>query len=142
MPQRILVPLDGSPLSLDALRHALETFDAADIVVLHVIDPIGAVYGAEGSGFLDAGGWYEREKERGEEICDEAAEMAAEYGRDPERVIEVGPPARTVVDYATDHQIDHVVMGSHGRTGIAHVLIGSVAEAVIRRSPVPVTVVR
>ena len=56
----------------------------------------------------------------------------------------VGAPAQTVLEYLEDegNSIDQVVMGSHGRTGLSRVLMGSVAEKVTRRSPVPVTVVR
>jgi nucleotide-binding universal stress UspA family protein len=46
------------------------------------------------------------------------------------------------VDYAAEHDIDHIVVGSHGRTGASRILLGSVAETVARRSPVPVTIVR
>jgi nucleotide-binding universal stress UspA family protein len=47
-----------------------------------------------------------------------------------------------IVTYADENDVDHVVLGSHGRKGLTRVLLGSVAEAVVRRSPVPVTVVR
>jgi nucleotide-binding universal stress UspA family protein len=56
-------------------------------------------------------------------------------------VHEVRHPARTVVDHATRDDVDHVV-GSHGREGVSRLLLGSVAEKIVRRSPVPVTVVR
>ena len=47
-----------------------------------------------------------------------------------------------IVEYVETHDVDHVVIGSHGRKGLSRVLLGSVAELVVRRSPVPVTVVR
>lgn len=59
-----------------------------------------------------------------------------------ESVHEVGHPARVIVDYARREDIDHVVIGSHGREGVSRLLLGSVAEKVVRRSPVPITVVR
>lgn len=55
--------------------------------------------------------------------------------------VETGPPARTIVRYVTENHIDHVVMGSHGRSGVVRVLIGSVAEFVTRQASVPVTTV-
>lgn len=57
-------------------------------------------------------------------------------------VTEFGRPARTIVEYVEDHDVDHVVVGSHGRSGLSRTLLGSVAERVVRRSSVPVTVVR
>jgi nucleotide-binding universal stress UspA family protein len=51
-------------------------------------------------------------------------------------------PARAIVDYAEEHDVAHTVVGSHGRTGVTRVLLGSVAENVMRRAPCPVTVVR
>lgn len=53
-----------------------------------------------------------------------------------------GRPERAIVAYAEDHLVDEIVIGSHGRTGGSRILLGSVAEQVVRRSPIPVTVVR
>jgi Universal stress protein family len=52
-----------------------------------------------------------------------------------------GIPARKIDEYARRHRIDLIVMGSHGRTGLSRALLGSVAEAVVRRGPCPVLVV-
>ncbi len=59
-----------------------------------------------------------------------------------ERVIEVGRPTKVIVEYADEHDINQIVMGSHGRSGMSRILLGSVAEIVVRRASVPVTVVR
>lgn len=53
-----------------------------------------------------------------------------------------GTPIRTIVNYATETVIDHIVIGSHGRPGVVRVPLGSVTEVVVRRAPVLVTVVR
>jgi nucleotide-binding universal stress UspA family protein len=58
------------------------------------------------------------------------------------RVLIIGSPAQTIVDYAQDHNSDLIVMGTHGRSGLFHLLMGSVAEQVIRRALCPVMVVR
>ncbi|HEX2677096.1 MAG TPA: universal stress protein, partial [Polyangiales bacterium] len=59
------------------------------------------------------------------------------------RVDEVeGVPATAIVKVATDTKTDLVVMGTHGRTGLAHVVVGSVAERVVRLAPCPVLTVR
>ena len=53
-----------------------------------------------------------------------------------------GKPAREIVSYAEKGDVDHIVMGSRGRSGLSRLLLGSVAETVVRRAPTPVTVVR
>jgi len=65
-----------------------------------------------------------------------------EHGGPIETAVVVGRPAREIVRYADDHDIDQIVMGSHGRDRASRVLLGSVAETVARRAPVPVTIVR
>jgi nucleotide-binding universal stress UspA family protein len=54
----------------------------------------------------------------------------------------VGTPAQKIVEYADDHDVDLIVMGTHGRGGLAHMLMGSVAERVVRTAPCPVFTVR
>jgi len=140
----VLVPVDGSPQSEDALEYALENFEDSDITALTAVDPIAAGYaaapGPDATGY--PGEWTEQAEERADTILDEAAELAAEAGREVDTVRVTDRPARAIVDYADEHDVDHVVIGSHGRTGVTRVLLGSVAENVVRRAPCPVTVVR
>lgn len=56
--------------------------------------------------------------------------------------VRFGIPATKIVEYAQEHDIDLIVIGTHGRVGIPHVLLGSVAERVIKHAPCPVTTVR
>jgi nucleotide-binding universal stress UspA family protein len=142
MADHVLVPIDGSPLSKQAFEHALADHADADISVLYVIDPANAVYEAEGFGVTGAEQWYELAREQADRVLTEAAERGAEAGVDVTTATEVDRPARAILDYVAEHGVDHVVMGSHGRTGVVRVLLGSVAERVVRRAPVPVTVVR
>jgi nucleotide-binding universal stress UspA family protein len=136
MVKRILVPVDGSPQSEAALRFATEEWPDADFVLLNVINPVDAG-GSKSVLPTSAEEWYEQARDDARETL---AELAAETGIDPETNITVGRTAPSIVDAAAD--VDHVVMGSHGRTGVSRVVLGSVAEAVVRRSPVPVTIVR
>lgn len=76
------------------------------------------------------------------EVVERARQTAAERGSNIETKLETGPPSQTINEYAEDHDIDHIVMGSHGRSGVSRILLGSVAESVVRRSPVPVTIIR
>ena len=145
MGAHILVPLDGSNPSWEALDHAAAGADGDRITVLHVVDPAEGIYaGTEGS-YYDAEG-FERARERGEELGERARDRLAEDGAldrlELETAVETGKAARTIVSYADEHEVDRIVIGSHGRSGVSRILLGSVAETVVRRAPCPVTVVR
>jgi len=142
MATHVLVPLDGSPQAWAAFEYALDEHPDASVTLLSVINPMDAGYSAETALPSAAEEWYESAKAAAGERFDEAAEIAAERGVPIETVIEVGRPSATIVEYTEDNDVDVVVMGSHGRKGVSRILLGSVAEAVVRRSPVPVTVVR
>jgi nucleotide-binding universal stress UspA family protein len=139
---KILVPIDGSQQSRDALEYALEHFKDADLTVINVIDPIEAGYTAQATvpGYSEQ--WFEQAQESAEELFDEAQQPADEYDHELDTTTEVGRPSRTIVEYAEENDVDHIVMGSHGRSGVTRILLGSVAESVVRRSPMPVTIVR
>lgn len=139
MASTILVPLDGSPQSERALTFAVEEWPDARVTLLHVIDPVEAGYSAGRGIPSGAEEWYESAKARADELFGRARD---DFDRDFETRTEVGRPAKTIVDMAESGAFDHVVMGSHGRKGVSRILLGSVAESVVRRSPVPVTVVR
>jgi nucleotide-binding universal stress UspA family protein len=140
----VLVALDDSQPGWDALDHALTTFEDADLTVFHVVDPVNSVYGDMEGGYFDES-VLENAMESGQDVLDRAAERAEEAGFDEksvETVLESGRPAREIVEFANENDVDHVVIGSHGRRGVSRVLLGSVAESVTRRSEVPVTIVR
>ncbi|MFA1611951.1 universal stress protein [Halobellus rubicundus] len=146
MPRHVLVPLDGSPQALYAVRFVADEWPDARVTLLHVIDPVQAGYRA---GVLPTGSedWYQEAKADAEEILAEgrdllAGERESDGAAAVETVTEVGRPAATIVEQARDRDADHVAVGSHGRRGVSRLLLGSVAEHVARRSPVPVTIVR
>jgi len=141
MAVKILVPIDGSEQSWAALEHACTVFADADVTALHVIDPMETHYG-EGQ-LIHTPEEYERMEADARELLDRAERRAEEEGVELSTALGTSRrPAREIVDYVEAHDVDHVVMGSHGRSGISRVLLGSVAEAVVRRSPAPVTVIR
>lgn len=142
MVDRVLVPVDESDPSSDALEFAIEEYPDAKITALHVINP-GTFFAANSiEGGVAYGELLESHEKRAEELLRDARERADSHGVTIETDHVVGDVSRSIVEYAEEHDIDHVVIGSHGRTGTSRVLLGSVAEAVTRRSPVPVTVVR
>ena len=141
MPERIVVPLDKSPLSMRALEYALKNYATADIHVIHVVDPPDPEFPPWEEPHLPEGS-RERWERWTDELFDEAQEMADDYGVELSSSMRVGNPARQIVQYAEEHNANGIIMGSHGRTGVSRVLMGSVAERVMRQSPVTVTVVR
>lgn len=142
MDERILVPVDESDQSGAALEYALEAHPEASVTVLHVIDPrdLRAYGGVEG--WIDMDQLADQQQAHAERLVEDARERAADSGVTVTTEVLTARPSRAIVEYAEDNDVDHIVIGSHGRSGISRVLLGSVAETVARRSPVPVTIVR
>ncbi len=140
MAKRVLVPIDGSEQSWNALDHATAEHSTAAFVLLHVINPVGAGTGAQVADVGYGEEWYAAAERRAESLFETARERVGD--RPVETETTVGRPARAIVAFAEENDIDGIVMGSHGRDGVSRVVLGSVAETVVRRSPVPVTVVR
>ena len=143
MAKRILVPVDSSDQATVACAFAAEEHPDATIVLLHVINPAEAGYSAEASIPSFSEEWYEKQKATAEDLLDDLESEVTEAGVESvERAIEVGRPTKVIVEHADDHDINQIVMGSHGRSGMSRILLGSVAEIVVRRATIPVTVVR
>lgn len=141
-PSHVLVPMDGSPLADEALKYALAVFDC-EVTVLNVITPLDSSL-SEG-GVLEADETRrETAQERAEKLIERAEQQAEAGGREIETVVETGDPAETIIEYVDAHDIDQVVMGSHGGESgrIARRLLGTVATAVVGDAPVTVTVVK
>lgn len=142
MVEHVLVPIDGSDQAWSALEHALQEHPGDEIHLLHVINPVEGVYASDAMGGDYWAGWYDAAEERAERLFEEARDRAGDRADDLVTGQETGSPARTIVEYAEEQDVDHIVIGSHGRSGVSRVLLGSVAEAVARRATVPVTIVR
>lgn len=142
MTTTILVAFDESPQATAALRHALSTYDDAAIHVLYVNDPREWAGADEMDGVFYAEGAYEQARETAKKVIADAEEIAREYDAEITTVTEAGSVSETIVTYAEEHDIDHIVLGSHGRRGLARFLLGSIAERVARRSPRSVTIIR
>lgn len=141
--QRILWPTDLSPVSERAWRYAVTLADvmAAEVILLHVVNP------AELAGVADhpvpsPAGWLERYLDPLEEELERRQKAVEALGLRVRRKVLVGVPVEVIVAEAQTEHADLVVMGTHGRTGLTHVLLGSVAEAVIRKAPCPVLAVQ
>lgn len=138
--RRILVPVDFSDASKAAVRHAKEIAqpDEAKLDLLHVLEQVvyPSAYG------VDPAHLATREVlARVEKTLGDIAREDGGYDR-VQTSVKVGYAPLTILDYAEDNEVDLIVIATHGRTGFDRVLLGSVAERVIRRSPVPVFVVK
>lgn len=136
----ILVPTDGSAEAARAAAEAVELARLTDgrLHGLYVVDTRS--YGA-----LSESKWLTLEEsleQEGEEAM-ETLRVSSDTADVPlVTSVERGVPHRRIQAYAEEHGIDAIVMGTHGRTGLDHFLLGSVTEKVIRRANVPVLVVR
>lgn len=149
MSDRILVPVDGSPLSRRALEVACDEYPDAEIVALHVIDPAEpgySVFGVDSDPTTEprhgSEAWYERAEALEDDLFEDLSDIADERGVSLQPDTAVGRPDREIVEYADDEGVDHIVIGSHGRAEDSRLLLGSVTEAVAFRAPVRVSLIR
>lgn len=144
-PNRILVPVDFSMCSVAALRYALELGRrlGSTIDILHVWEP-PQHFVAEVPVYPPAGPPTTLKALARDAAGREMARMLETVQASPsDRLtsrMEVGNPLEVILASSRDY--DLVVMGTHGRSGLAHLLLGSVAEQVVRRAPCPVLTVR
>lgn len=141
---RLLAPTDFSEASAVALRYAVGLAEAfrAQLHLLHVVERrVEEQWAAE----LAAVAALDVEAEARAKSDAELATLLTRDERarfDARLVSRVGTPFVEIVRYARHEAIDLIVMGTHGRGAIAHLLIGSVAENVVRKAPCPVLTVR
>lgn len=139
MVSRVLVPMDDSEMAERALTYALDAHPDAGITVLHVVGEPSPMMGEAASLVLEDE--FERvAEEHAEAVLDRARGVAADRGVDVETEVGYGNPSRAILNRAAD--FDAVVIGSHGGSLADRLFVGNVAERVLHRSPVPVTVVR
>jgi nucleotide-binding universal stress UspA family protein len=135
--QKILLPVDFSKAGQHALELAtsLARDSGATLIIAHVEEPPTAYGGGEM--------YYGVEEPNHEEL---RTSLAAVVPTDPEvpcvHKLMIGDPAEAIVQLAESDHVDLIVLGTHGRTGLTRLLMGSVAEAVVRRAPCPVLTVK
>jgi nucleotide-binding universal stress UspA family protein len=138
MHDRILVPTDGSVGTQGAVEHAIALANAfdAELHVLYVVDTnAGAVTTVPGT--------LEALESAGHRSLEAVRDQASAAGVGTiEGIVSQGTPHRAILDYVDEADVDLVVMGTHGRTGLDRYLLGSVTEKVVRLSETPVMTVR
>jgi nucleotide-binding universal stress UspA family protein len=141
--KKILVPQDFSEYSLHALKYAVtfaELFKA-ELLVLHIVEPI--VYPADFSfGQVSIPAMEEEIRKHSEEQLNELVAREVPPGVKATPMIRIGKPFIEIVEVAKVENADLIVISSHGRTGMDHVLFGSTADKVVRKAPCPVLTVR
>lgn len=139
--KKILAPTDLSELSKRGLRYALEMArdDSATVIVYHIID-----FG---------GDWHNRLADHGpsRDLLEESGRILDKFLADHfadcidlvevSRVVEFGAPHKSIVEKAASEKVDMIVMSTHGRTGVDHLILGSTAEKVVARTPCPVLII-
>ena len=137
----ILVPTDGSAATRGAIEHAVDLAaeHGATIHALYVVNSASFASLPVESSWENVASLLDEE---GAAALDDVENTASEHGVPVERVLLEGNPSREIVRYAEREDCDLVVMGTHGRGGIDRLLLGSVAEKVVRSSAVPVLTVR
>lgn len=142
MDRHILVPLDGSDASWNALEFAIDHHATATITVFHVSHVISEAKTAPlGTAPTYIDELREAAEKRATSLLSDAEEFAVERGTEIETDYARGRPVDVILDYVEAEGIDQIIMGSHGRSGLTRTLIGSVAEKVTRNASVPVTIV-
>ncbi len=140
----ILCPTDFSEFSEHAIRYACELAEkfGAELHLLNVLQDYDAVAPGTGEAFTPFTDWLPELRKQSQEQL--AAQPGPEWSLKVHvhRTTRVGAPVDEIVKYAKEHHIDLIVQGTHGRKGIKHMLLGSVAENIVRYAPCPVLTVR
>lgn len=141
MTRKVLVPMDTSGPATAALEYALTQFPDADVVVLYACG-IDETDERLRQRVLQKECTEERARQEriAEGIFQAAVETAERASMSVSTVFTYGLPSRTIIAYAEEHDIDQIVIGTHRRRGLSRMLLGSVAETIVRRSSIPVTV--
>lgn len=136
----ILIAYDGSEPAQKAVDHAIAEHADKDVILLRVVEVAG---GATSAGFNIIKEMLKERTEKGAvEVPSRVKDKLDEADIEFEIETVFGDPAEEIVEFAEENDIEQILIGNHGRSSVSRVLLGSVAEKVVRRAPMPVTVVR
>lgn len=139
---KVLVPVDGSAYTdrvIDQLLHQLETEGPMELHLLNVQIPVDSGHARMFVSTEDIEAYH---REEGLQALKSAREKLDASGVKYNWHVAVGRIADTIIQFALEHAIDRIVMGTHGRSALTHLLLGSVASEVSRSAGVPVTLVK
>jgi universal stress protein A len=147
--KKILAPVDLSELSTLGLRHALDLaqWQQSEVVIYHTITVEETPFPQGNEDWVAS----QTENPKLKKIIEQRRKRLDAFVRvnlaqglataDVRQKVGIGTPYKAIVDAAVAEGVDLIVMSTHGRTGLAHMLIGSVTERVLRRAPCPVLAV-
>lgn len=142
MTQKWLVPIDGSEIALRSIawiiKHAAELREAPQILLINVQAALPSDIGR----FIDAETLRDFHREAGMAALAAAREQLAAAGLAPELHVLVGEAAPTITAFADSHGCTQILIGTHGHSGLAGSLLGSVAMKLVHLSRVPVLLIR
>lgn len=147
MLKKVLVTLDGSELSEQALDYARQIVAAGgQLILLSVVDhPDVAVYSLYPVPVMesteDTNAFVSNARQSARKYLDTQVEALKKAGLQADAQVEVGEPASTIVEYARERKVDAIVMSTHGRSGLSRWLFGSVTHKVLSAMPCPVLVI-
>jgi nucleotide-binding universal stress UspA family protein len=142
---KILLAIDGSRFSEAAVQTVTERArpQNTEIRVLHVVEPPSLLVAREMGGYdpsLEA--VWETETKQAEALVEKVANDLRSKGLKVTTMVEQGEPKSQIIEAASNWRADLIVVGSHGRKGLEHFLLGSVSDAVARHAPCSVEIVR
>jgi len=137
--QKIVIATDGSEKNLSAVIEGLmiARVSGAKLQIIYVIDTKPLTTGVIEESYA---GMYDSLREEGEQALEQAKELAGDL--DAETFLLTGKPANEVTRFVKEHGADLLVIGTQGKTGLGKLILGSVAETIVRTSPCSVLVVR
>lgn len=141
--KKILVPIDFSDYSKAALKYAVEFNERfhAVIILVYVVEPV--IYPADFSFGQVALPSMETElRDRGQQQLESLIEKEIPKETKAQAIIRSGKPFIEIIKVAREENVDLIIIATHGHSGIEHILFGSTAEKVIRKSPCPVLSIR
>jgi len=141
--KKILVPIDFSDYSKSALKYAVnfcKDFNA-EMILIYVVEPV--IYPPDFSmGQIAIPSVNAEWDERARQELDKLAKEQIPTGVTVKSIIKTGKPFIEIIDTAGELDVDLIIIATHGRSGVEHILFGSTAEKVVRKAPCPVLTLR
>jgi universal stress protein A len=140
--KKIVCPIDFSEFTDEILKYAVNITKKfnAELHLIHIIPNLN--YFTPYESFLTPENLVAIEKNIEKEVEKDFEKVMKDINMPLKKIVKTGVTFVEIIDYIKEEDIDLVVMGTHGRSGIEHILIGSVAEKVVRKSPCPVLTIR